>query len=505
MNNRKLLKRILGALMAVTLALGVMLIRADAVTTRKITAETGSTVKQGESAQCAVFIDGLSPLAALDITVHFDKDKVRILDVENSVDCDLYDSARKESSIRFSYLFSGDGGNGKTELFRFDYQVLEDAAAGETYFDIIVEGAYDLSLKDVSVSGSRCKFTIEKKKVEQSCTVSGANAVSTAIDQEFTLTYRFSTPEIAAGNLEICYDPELLEVISVQTGAFFSGKDVKVHQKTPGVISVSFTGTAYGTAKTALTVHYRTIKNVSASSVITLAAKDLRNLDQEPIDCEGCSTAVTVIYDETYVGDAPKMEATAVYDAEKQQVTATIRLEAGSHLGAGDFVLEFDPAVLKLAEFKKGFSPDFFTVNTKNEEEGILKFSIISLKDIVTAETVLTVTFDVVPSYVERVARLDLIGSMLADALTDPIRLNVLGTEVMIPAMARPIRGDVNGDGVLDYMDAYLVMSYAVGLPTGEANLSLADVNGDGEIDYLDAYLIMRRSVDGVDQFPAEP
>lgn len=65
--------------------------------------------------------------------------------------------------------------------------------------------------------------------------------------------------------------------------------------------------------------------------------------------------------------------------------------------------------------------------------------------------------------------------------------------------------GDANRDEKTDYMDAYLLMRYTVGLIGAESlDLNAVDVNGDGKQDYMDAYLIMRRSVGLIEEFPVE-
>lgn len=65
--------------------------------------------------------------------------------------------------------------------------------------------------------------------------------------------------------------------------------------------------------------------------------------------------------------------------------------------------------------------------------------------------------------------------------------------------------GDANGDGSINYLDAYLVMHCAVGsIGHNDLNWDMSDVNGDGSVNYMDAYLIMRRSVDQIDKFPVE-
>jgi hypothetical protein len=56
--------------------------------------------------------------------------------------------------------------------------------------------------------------------------------------------------------------------------------------------------------------------------------------------------------------------------------------------------------------------------------------------------------------------------------------------------------GDADGNGILDYLDAVLILRASVGLytldPVAEA---LSDVNRNGTVDYLDAVLILRASV----------
>ncbi|MDR2533020.1 MAG: dockerin type I repeat-containing protein [Oscillospiraceae bacterium] len=63
------------------------------------------------------------------------------------------------------------------------------------------------------------------------------------------------------------------------------------------------------------------------------------------------------------------------------------------------------------------------------------------------------------------------------------------------------LKGDVNGDGVIDSLDALEILKYEVGLPSvlltigWELNMARADVNGDGVIDSLDALEILKYEV----------
>ena len=56
--------------------------------------------------------------------------------------------------------------------------------------------------------------------------------------------------------------------------------------------------------------------------------------------------------------------------------------------------------------------------------------------------------------------------------------------------------GDVNADGVVDSLDALLIMRYSMGLVDETAlDLARGDVNGDGVVDSLDALILMRASM----------
>lgn len=433
MGSHKILKRLTSLLCAVSLFLSMISIPANAVTAYAVTATTNQTVRQGDTGYCYVYIDSTESLAALDVTVHFDPVKVRIGDVYNSAPCQVYDSAKKESSLQFSYILDGVGEAAKTQLFYFSYQVLDTAKPGSAYFDITVGEAYDAALNDVAVSASRCNFTIQEKSGEKHCNVYGTSSLTTAVAEEFTLNYRFSTAQIASGSAEIRYDPELFEVVEVDPGPFLEGKFSDINAKLPGSIYLSFLGTEYENETFLLSVKFRTLKNVQKTSAITFTASELCDLSLNNIICPVYTTTVTVNYDESYVGDAPTVSVSASYDQATEQITAVIRLPAKSRLGAGDFTLLFDPEAMTLRSYEKGFSPNFFTVNDKEAAAGILKFSVISLTDIVTEEILLTLTFDAIRTCNEQLAILDFSGSMITDSLTKPILLNFADGQVTIP------------------------------------------------------------------------
>ena len=72
---------------------------------------------------------------------------------------------------------------------------------------------------------------------------------------------------------------------------------------------------------------------------------------------------------------------------------------------------------------------------------------------------------------------------------------------------ASPLRrlGDVNGDGVIDNLDAAMVYAAYNGKGTlSDEQAACADVNGDGVIDNLDASMIYAYYSGRLEKFPAE-
>jgi hypothetical protein len=58
------------------------------------------------------------------------------------------------------------------------------------------------------------------------------------------------------------------------------------------------------------------------------------------------------------------------------------------------------------------------------------------------------------------------------------------------------IPGDVDGNGVLNYNDALMILRYSIQLETlDQVQQVLADADGNGKVDYNDALLVLRTSI----------
>lgn len=149
-------------MLVLLVALGAVSASASEGGNIEVTASTGASVTQGSRENCSVYIDSLDTLSSLIVTVYYDPSLVQVTasDVVSVAPSMIYDRVIREDCIQFSYIFDGCGSASQTQLFHFEYAVLNDAAIGDTYFDIVVSEAFDSALSALPVVGSRCNFAI---------------------------------------------------------------------------------------------------------------------------------------------------------------------------------------------------------------------------------------------------------------------------------------------------------------------------------------------------------
>lgn len=422
-------RRIISVLIAILILL-VPLGGISAESERTVFAETSEKINQGARGYCYVYIDDMSALASLCVDVYYDAETVEITGYYNSISCVMYDSSKGNGVLKYTYLFDGSGETGKTLLFYFVYKIKEDAPIGSGSFDIAVSDAYDSTRSPINVSGRRCAYEVTKAKEVIRCSVYATSRISTSVKEEYRITYRLSRYDIVSGAFEIKYDPEYFKLSGLTAGGMLSGKLIDVKTSQAGTASVSFAGSGTNGSNELITICFETKKNIEVDSPITFIAKDFYKADRELVVCGECKTNVTIHFDDEYTGDAPSMSLSS--EADGKVLTLKVKLEANSHLGAGDFIISFDASKLVYRSSAKGFEPSYFSINDKKASEGVIKFSIISLSDITKGETVLTLSFDMNVGCKDQTSEIDISASGLCDSLTNKILLNMIGTNVTI-------------------------------------------------------------------------
>ena len=83
-------------------------------------------------------------------------------------------------------------------------------------------------------------------------------------------------------------------------------------------------------------------------------------------------------------------------------------------------------------------------------------------------------------------------------ASSDPDELPFIPT----PGKPKKLKGDADGNGEVNYMDALLVLRHSVGLENlNKDAVKLCDVDKSGKLSYMDALMILRFSVGLITEF----
>ena len=406
----------------------------DAETDNHVTIQANQNVTEGNIYYGYVYIDNLENIASLNVSIHYYSSVLNVTSSYNLVSCSIYDSSNKNETLNYSYIFNNNEANVKTSLFYFAYSIKDNLSASSSFFDITIDEAYDNSLNNADVEGSRFYFNINKQQSQNKyCYVYAVSYLNTKIQEEFEISYRFDTTQIASGTIEIQYDRDLFEFISLNQQGFLTGKMVDINSNLEGAVSLSFLGTEYASRANILTIRFSTISNDTTNSSITFSASGLYDLDLNSINCVDSSTTVSITYDGAFDENVSKVYLTSQYNASNSQISVLVSLSANSQLGAGDFVLRWNKDYLDYNSYTKRFNPSFFNVNDKVVSDGQIKFSIISLTDIITTEDIIEIKFNAKSVHDDTNVLFTIMGSGLSDSLTNPINLNFVNCNETIP------------------------------------------------------------------------
>ena len=164
-----------------------------------------------------------------------------------------------------------------------------------------------------------------------------------------------------------------------------------------------------------------------------------------------------------------------------EQLTFSLNIAGGVAVAGYQVTLQFDATALRYVESSNGdYLPDgaFFVppvVKRNRVELASSTLTGVSNRD----GTLATITFEVLAV---KASTLTLSETLLSNSTGNTFRPQIEGGEITEPPK---LRGDVNGDGVVNIQDLVLVASNF-----GEAGQNVADVNGDGVINIADLVLV---------------
>ena len=173
--------------------------------------------------------------------------------------------------------------------------------------------------------------------------------------------------------------------------------------------------------------------------------------------------------------------SSVVSPAVRGRLTLDLSIMGGEAVAGYQLTLQFDPTALRYVESGNGdYLPDgaFFVPPVVNR--GSIELASTTLAGESRGDgTLSTVTFEIMAV---KASTLTLSETLLSDSAGNTFRPQVEGGEITEPP---ELKGDVNGDGVVNIQDLVLVASNFGG--TGQ---NVADVNGDGVVNIADLVLV---------------
>ena len=215
--------------------------------------------------------------------------------------------------------------------------------------------------------------------------------------------------------------------------------------------------------------------NLQSNFVMGLGAPGVLALSVEtPVDIETKEVPVT----DAVLSISP---SPVISPAIGEQLTLSLKITAGEAVAGYQFTVQFDPTALRYVESSNGeYLPTgaFFVQPVVNRDR--VELAATALAGVSKGDgTLATIIFEVLTV---KASTLTLSEMLLSDSQGNTFLPQVEGGEITEPPK---LKGDVNGDGVVNIQDLVLVAS-----SFGKTGQDTADINGDGVVNIADLVLV---------------
>lgn len=329
--------------------LGVLADTAPTVTAAAVTVQQGSTVTVNISAA------NFSDVAAADITLYYDPDILTVTKTVSggmingstrllSVNTDTAGQIRMSASAVTGFSASG-------TLARITFQAAADAPAGSYPLTVTVGDAYGTDLAPLAVSKVSGTVTVKEKTVTvPTFSLSAQRAPATAQKGD-TVTVKVSNSGnryFAAAEFVVTYDDTMLkaERLELDAGLQTATAQYSVNTATAGTVRITYAAADAVNASTLFHVYFTVIGDTSGSTSVSYTAANIYD-DAQQAYTPYTGTVRLTLQKLPETVDYPNLWLESEPMVAGQQTAATVMLEKGAAVAAGDFVITYDPAVLR--------------------------------------------------------------------------------------------------------------------------------------------------------------
>lgn len=343
--------------------------------------------------------------------------------------------------------------------------------------------------------------TIGKEQCSLELSLKDSNPREIKLGEEYTVYVSFSKLAVSVDTIfyDIIYDPNFLQPVVDGIEGMNEWTD-SINTSEPGTITVLIENTkSFNSVNLPIQkVVFKVIKDAD-NTAIQMQGINPAGMGQDYYE-DGVSNTLKIgkdLSDSDTCGEV-EFSMTSSSAIKGKQITIPIIITKNTGFNALGIEITYDSNVF---QYKKmdivgdvQNKIDLSSVYLPSGEN-VIKASFVALDNVENLGLFANVTFDVKDSAViegDTNVKLDIIQ------ITNKEEKNVtgVGTEINIPVKDKEneiSKGDVNGDGKIDLIDAVYILQYYNNVRTlSEEQLIIADVNNSGNVSLIDALLIIK-------------
>lgn len=324
-------------------------------------------------------------IGSLQLELFFDSSVISINDVYTNGFESFKDIAIGNSSVKITLLYSEQ--INELNLFNVDFNVVNGKNNEDTVFDLVINEAYSLDQKPISIQGCRNSIKLIENTTELNFINYYINSDKTDLQKgdTFTIDLRIENQKenlIKSGSYTINYDSSILEFVSYEKGAFLlEGNTLfEINADIPGIINYSYVTTENHYRNELIKFTFKNKINENSNSVLELVSNSLVDSYGNKVISNKTQLRFNTIYNK-YSGQEDQSVLTELKIDEKLgNVKLIFSLPDNPFISAGDYKINFDNNKLK---FNKGVKLaaseyfDFVNLNTKQSSSGNLILNLV--------------------------------------------------------------------------------------------------------------------------------
>lgn len=379
--------RIIALLLAVCVLVSAVPMQVGAAETASVTATSASTTP-GSTVSININASNFDAVASLDLYIYYDAD---VMSVSSTSQGTLFSSSQvsvntTQAGVIKINAIDLEGISGSGRLLRVRFTVDSDCPAGEYPIEVAVGAAYNSGLSPVVISGGSSTLTVNENQ-QSSQVFQIYDYVNTfTLSQGDVLTYQVADAyyaPFASADFVVEYDPELFEVDSVELDSALAHDEAlySINTSIAGTVRISYIS---NTSVSTFSLFQISLKVIADLDTTTTVKTQALNVYQEDLTAyQPYSTSCIVSLQKLpEVMDHPDISLETDRLVVGEESSAVLTLESGAGIAAADFILTYDPAVLKCVNVEAaggiGSIGGLLMLN-ENYSTGTIRFSYVNM------------------------------------------------------------------------------------------------------------------------------